>query len=83
MNIFQYFVGWSPFVGIAVGILVHLVIAFSLNSDVNRRIEAGRPVAIVGPIGWFFLGLGGGFIALGSYWIMQYSTFRASENGAP
>jgi hypothetical protein len=73
---FGYLMGWAPLIAAVLLVLVHGVIAFSLNIDANRR----SSLVVVGPIGWFILGLGGGFIALGFYWVMHYSTFRASSD---
>ncbi len=76
---FGYVMGYASFVTVALAILLHLLIAFGLNSDALRLRERGIATLFFGPIAWFFVGLGGGFIALAIYWAIHHSTFRARE----
>lgn len=77
----QLFAGCSalamaPFLA---GLLLHVLIGFALNSDALRLKEQGRETVFFGPVGWFFLGLLGGLLAMGLYWAAHHSTFRARD----
>ena len=70
------FLIFTPYVSMALLVLAHLIIAFGIASDASRIRAQGTGVFIFWPIGWFILGLFGGFIALGLYWVIHYSTLR-------
>ena len=70
---------WGEFIPISFAVLTviaHVLIGFSLLGDARHQRTIQHGTWPVGPAGWFFLGLGGGFIALGMYWVIHYSSFR-------
>jgi amino acid transporter len=60
-------------------ILLHILFAVCIASDMTRLRERGRPIIILTPFLWAFAALMLGLVAVAFYWLCHYSRFTRKD----
>ena len=60
----------------AVIAVAHIMLAVALFNDGQRLERKGQQTVLVNPMIWALLGLAGGILTGGVYWVIHYSNLR-------